>query len=112
MEALKQYELWWATLPQPAGRRPVLLLSRDAAYEYLNKFTAVEVTTTIRRIAMEIPLGKAEGLAKPCVANCDMVRTVARSALVKRIGQLGPARRKEAKRAMGHSLGWDELISV
>ena len=109
---MKQYEVWWATLPQPAGRRPVLLLSRDAAYEYLNKFTAIEITTTIRHIAEEIPLGKAEGLAKPCVANCDNIRTVPRSALVKRIGQLGAARRREAKRAVGHSLGWDELISV
>lgn len=39
-------------------------------------------------------------------SNCE------ESALVKRIGQLGPARREEAKRALGHSLGWDELISV
>jgi mRNA-degrading endonuclease toxin of MazEF toxin-antitoxin module len=109
---LKQYEVWWARLPQPSGRRPVLLLSRDAAYEYLNKFTAVEVTTTIRHIAMEVRLGKAEGLSRPCVANCDNIRTVPRSALVERIGQLGPARREEAKRAVGHSLGWDELISI
>jgi len=109
---LKQYELWWASLPGPAGRRPVLLLSRDAAYEYLNKFTAVEITTTIRHIAMEVPLGKAEGLSKPSVANCDNIRTIPRSALVKRIGQLGRSRRNEAKRAVGHSLGWDELISV
>lgn len=109
---MKQYELWWASLPRPAGRRPVLLLSRDAAYQYLNKFTAVEVTTTIRHIAMEIPLGKAEGLSKPCVANFDNIRTVPRSALVKRIGQLGPLRREDAKRALGHSLGWVELISV
>jgi mRNA-degrading endonuclease toxin of MazEF toxin-antitoxin module len=109
---LKQYELWWASLPQPAGRRPVLLLSRDAAYQYLNKFTAIEITTTIRHMAMEVPLGKAEGLSKPCVANCDNIRTVSRSALVKRIGQLAPARRDEAKRAVGHALGWDELISV
>jgi mRNA-degrading endonuclease toxin of MazEF toxin-antitoxin module len=109
---LKQYEIWWASLPQPAGRRPVLLLSRDAAYEYLNKFIAVEVTTTIRHIAMEVPLGKAEGLSKPCVVNCDNIRTITRSALVKRIGQLGPAKRDAAKRALGHSLGWYELISV
>ena len=108
---MKQYELWWANLPQPAGRRPVLLLSRDAAYEYLNKFTAVEITSTIRHIAMEVPLGKAEGLRKPCVANCDNIRTVPRSALVKRIGRLAPERQNDAKRAVGHSLGWDELIS-
>jgi hypothetical protein len=36
---MRQYEVWWASLPQPAGRRPVLLLSRNGAYGYLNKFS-------------------------------------------------------------------------
>jgi mRNA interferase MazF len=109
---LKQYELWWASLPHPSGRRPVLLLSRDDAYEHLNKFVAVEVTTSIRHIPVEVPVGKAEGLSRRCVANCDNIRTVGRSALVKRIGQLGPDRRVEVKRAVGYSLRWYELISA
>ena len=109
---MKQCELWWPNLLQSAFLRPALLRSRDAAYKYLNKFVAVEITSTIPHIAMEVPLGKAEGLSKPCVANFDNIRTVPRSVLVKRIGQLGPSRREEAKRALGHSLGWDELISV
>jgi mRNA interferase MazF len=109
---LKQYELWWANLPQPSGRRPVLLLSRDDAYEHLNKFVAVEISTTIRRIPVEVIVGKAEGLAKACVANCDNIRTVSRTALVKRIGQLGVARQFEVKRAVGYALRWYELIPV
>ena len=109
---MKQYELWWANLPQPSGRRPVLLLSRDDAYEHLNKFVAVEISTTIRRIPVEVIVGKAEGLAKACVANCDNIRTVSRTALVKRIGQLGVARQFEVKRAVGYALRWYELIPV
>jgi mRNA interferase MazF len=112
MEAVKQYEVWWAALPPPIGRRPVLLLTRDQAYSYLNKFLAVEITSTVRQIAVEIPLGKPEGLPQRCVANCDNIRTVSRSALVKRIGQLAPRRRSELKRALGHALAWDELIDV
>ncbi len=81
MEIVKQYDLWWASLPQPLGRRPVLLLSRNEAYSYLNKFAAVEITSTIRRMAVEVPLGRSEGLLKKCVANCDNVRTVPRSSL-------------------------------
>jgi mRNA interferase MazF len=108
----KQYDLWWASLPKPAGRRPVLLLSRNEAYSYLNKFVVVEVTSTIRRIAVEVLLGRAEGLPTRCVANCDNIRTVPRSALTKRIGQLAPGRRSEVKRALGHALAWDELIDA
>jgi len=112
MEVVKQYELWWASLPQPAGRRPVLLLSRGGAYEYLNKVLAVEITSTTRGIAVEVALGRPEGLSKRCVANCDNIRTVSRSVLVKRIGQLAPRRVPELKRAVGHALAWDELIDV
>jgi mRNA interferase MazF len=112
VEAVKQYEVWWASLPQPIGRRPVLLLSRDQAYSYLNKFVAVEITSTVRQIAVEVPLGRQEGLPRRCVANCDNIRTVSRSVLVKRIGQLAPGRRSELKRAVGHALAWDELIDM
>jgi hypothetical protein len=31
---------------------------------------------------------------------------------VKRIGQLAPGRRSELKRAVGHALGWNELIDA
>jgi hypothetical protein len=48
-----------------AGRRPVLLLSRDDAYYYLNKFVVAEVPTTIRNIAVEVPPGKADRLRRP-----------------------------------------------
>ncbi|HEY1339371.1 MAG TPA: type II toxin-antitoxin system PemK/MazF family toxin [Bryobacteraceae bacterium] len=107
---MMQFEIWWADLPQPAGRRPVLLLSRDDAYSYLNKFIVAEITTTIRHIPVEVPLGKSEGLPKACVVNCDNLRTVSRQWLAKRISVLDPGRRHEVKRAVGYALGWDELI--
>ena len=107
---MRQYEIWWADLPRPAGRRPVMLLSRADAYSYLNKFIVAEVTTTIRSIPVEVTLGKAEGLPKRCVANFDNVRTIRRSALAKRIGLLARSRQLEVKRALFYALGWDELI--
>src|SRR6266568_7119326 len=98
---MKQLEIWWARLPNPAGRRPVLLLSRDDAYSYLNKFVVAEITTTIRRIPVEVPLGRRDGLAKECVANCDNLRTVSRQALTERISKLPARRYSEVKRAVG-----------
>jgi mRNA interferase MazF len=109
---VKQYEIWWANLPAPAGRRPVLLISRDGAYSYLNKFLAVEVSSTVRNISVEVPLGRAEGLPRQCAANCDNVRTISRPVLVKQIGQLAARRHVEVKRALGYALGWEELIEA
>ncbi|MCH8087678.1 MAG: type II toxin-antitoxin system PemK/MazF family toxin, partial [Chloroflexi bacterium] len=33
---MRRGEVWWADLPPPSGRRPVVLLSRDAAYTVRN----------------------------------------------------------------------------
>ena len=109
---MKQFEVWWADLPEPAGRRPVLLLSRNDAYDYLSKFIAVEITSTVRRIASEVALGEEEGLPKSCVANCDSLRMVPRTSLTKRAGKLAQAREAEVKRAMGAALGWRELTDL
>ena len=107
-----EYELWWADMPQPVGRRPVLLLSRDAAYEYLDRFIVVEVTSTIRDIPVEVSLGREEGLGRRSVANFDNVHVVPRKRLVSRIGSLRPARIVEVKRALGYALAWTELKHV
>jgi mRNA interferase MazF len=109
---MKQFEIWWANLPAPAGRRPVLLLSRNDAYQYLNKCIVAEITTTIRGIPVEVKLGRREGLPSACVANLDDIRTVARQWLVSRVGALAPTGRRDVKRAMGYALGWDELIDM
>jgi mRNA interferase MazF len=107
---VKQFEIWWANLPATAGRRPVLLLSRNDAYQYLSKFIVAEITTTIRAIPVEVRVGRREGLPSACVANLDNIRTVARPWLKSRAGTLAPARHGEVKRALGYALGWEELI--
>ena len=109
---MKQFEIWWVDLPEPAGRRPVLLLSRNDAYEYLSKFVAVEVTSTIRNIASEVPLGVDEGMNRVCVANCDNMRVVPKLSLTKQAGQLAPERWIEVKRAVGAAVGWRELTDL
>jgi mRNA interferase MazF len=85
---MRQFEIWWADFREPAGRRPVLLLSRDDAYHYLSKFVAAEITSNVRQIASEVPLGDEEVLPKARVANCDNLRMVAKLSLTKRAGQL------------------------
>jgi len=109
---VRRFEIWWANLPAPAGRRPVLLLSRSDAYDYLSKFIVAEITTTIRAIPVEVRVGRREGLPSACVVNLDNIRTVARQWLERRAGLLAPARRSEVKRALGYALAWDELIDL
>ena len=106
---MKQYEIWWAGLPEPIGRRPVVLLTRSSAYEYLNKVIVAEITTTVRNIPQEVRLGKREGIRQHCVANLDNIHVVLKSALQERVGQLAFSRQREIKRALGYALDWAEL---
>lgn len=106
---MTQYELWWASLPPPAGRRPVLLLSRPEAFEFLSKVVVAEVTTNVRGIPQELSLGRREGLRARCVANFDNLRTVALGDLEEQIGAVSERREAEIKRALGHAFGWPEL---
>jgi mRNA interferase MazF len=105
---MKQYEIWWADLPAPLGRRPVLLLTRSPAYGYLNRAIVAEITTTIREIPQEVPVGEPEGLA-PSVVNFDNIHVVAKHRLSSRVGVLAVAREREVKRALGYALDLAEL---
>lgn len=112
VQALRQYEIWWADLPGPAGERPLLLLSRDDAYDYLNRFLVAEITSSARDVPVELWVGTPEGLPKPCVVNLDNLNTVARRRLVRRMGALSSERHWEVKQALGYALRWEELIGA
>lgn len=109
---MRQFEIWWAELPEPVGARPVLLLTRTPATAYLTRIMIAEVTTTVRNIPQEVALGRAEGLARPCVVNLDNVHVVPKSRLRQRVGALPMRRTIEVKRALGHALAWPELSSL
>ena len=106
---MRQYEIRWASLPAPVGRRPVLLLSRTPAYAYLNKVVVAEVTSTIRSIPQEVSVGRREGLSRPSVINFDNVHVIVKTLLGERIGGLAASRQREVKRAVGYALDWPEL---
>jgi mRNA interferase MazF len=82
---VKRGEIWWAELPRPAGGRPLILLSRDEAYEVRRLVTVAPVTTRIRGIPVEVPLGPKDGMPRECVANLDTVTTVPKDALRARL---------------------------
>jgi mRNA interferase MazF len=85
---MRRGEIWWARLPSPAGRRPVVLVSRDSAYAVRSSVTVVEVSRTLRTIPTEVPLGKREGLPQRCAANADNVVTIPKAWLEARVAAL------------------------
>ena len=85
---MRRGEVWWAKLPLPVGRRPVVLLSRNEAYTVRNSVTVAEVTSTMRGIPVEVELGPEDGLPKKCVVNLDTIATIRKDLLIGRIAIL------------------------
>jgi mRNA interferase MazF len=102
---MRRGEVWWAELPPPVGRRPVVLLTRDSAYAYRTMATVAPLTTTARGIPAEVALGPSEGLPRPCVVNLDNLQTIDQRRLRTRIVLLPPEKLDAIDEAVRFALG-------
>jgi mRNA interferase MazF len=88
-------ELWWCE-PPDIGRRPVVVLSRDAAIPRLRRALVAPCTTTIRGLASEVILEPGEDpIGKRSAVNLDSVESVSIAILVERLGRLSDSRMRE-----------------
>ena len=99
---MKRGEVWWATVDK---RRPVLLVSREEAYEVRAMVIVAPVTTTVRGFSVEVKLGKREGLPRECVVNLDWLVTLPKTDLVERAGALSAAKLRQVDEALRFALG-------
>ena len=104
---MRRGEVWWADQPKPIGRRPVLLLSRDEAYNVRNAVTVARITTTVRNIPVEVLLDKKDGLSQLCVVNVDTITTIRKSILSERICALKANKMHAVNRAIKFALALD-----
>ena len=98
MSEPRRGEVWWGELPDE-GRRPFLVMTRDAAIPVLRTVVVAPVTRTIRGIPTELALGPDDGMPEECAASFDNVRVVPKAHLVERACGLDPFRMIEACRA-------------
>ena len=93
-------EVWWCELPD-IGRRPVVVLSRDAAIPRLRRTLIGPCTTTIRGLASEVVLEPTEDpVPRRCAINLDSVESVAVAVLVQRLGRLADERMRQVCAAL------------
>lgn len=98
-------DIVWADLGPPAGRRPVCVLTRDAAVDVLTGLTCAPITRTIRGIRSEVAVGAPEGLPAPSVISCDNLLTVPVDVLDARpVGRLDLDARVRLDRALRYAL--------
>ena len=68
--------------------RPVLILTREIVRPHLGRVTVAPITSTIRGLSTEVPVGRANGLDHDSVVSCDNIVTVPASALGHQLGFL------------------------
>lgn len=102
---MKRGEIWWAELAPPAGRRPVLLLSRTEAYPVRELVMVAPLTTRIRGIPSEVSLGPQDGVPRACVVNLDTITTIAKASLREPLTSLNAGKLKAVEAALHFSLG-------
>jgi mRNA interferase MazF len=88
-------EIWWCELAD-VGRRPVVVLSRDAAIPRLRRVLVAPCTTTIRELPSEVVLEAGDDpVPRRSAVNLDSVESVSVAVLVARLGRLADARMRE-----------------
>ncbi len=97
---MRRGEVWWAVLPPPAGRRPVVVLTRDAVIDKRTSRTVAPITRTARGISVEVPLNEKDGMPVNCVVNLDGIITLQKGALDFRIAVLAPEKMAAISRAV------------
>src|SRR2546430_11791288 len=94
-------EVWWCELPE-IGRRPVVILSRDAAIPRLHRAVIAPCTTTIRGLASEVVLEPGDDpVPRRSGVNLDSVESVSIAVLVDRLGRLSDERMRQVCTALG-----------
>src|SRR5207302_10104394 len=105
-------EVWWCELVE-VGRRPGVVLSRDAAIPRLRRTLIGPCTTTIRGIPSEVLLEPGDDpVPRTSVVNLDSVESVSLGTLVERLGRLSDERTRQGCIALAHAVACAAYLRV
>jgi len=97
-------EVWWVEHPD-AGRRPFLVLTRQAAIPVVNALLAVPATRTMRQIPTEVALDTDDGMPEECALSLDNLTLIPKELFRTRITRLSVERMSEVCRALAFASG-------
>jgi len=100
-------EIWLYTFKPPDKRRPVVVLTRQSVLPLLRTAMVAPVTSNIRGLPSEVPVGVGEGLERDSVVNLDWVQTVEQRRLKHYLGSLDGAKMAQVCRALAVATGCD-----
>ena len=103
---MKRGEVRWYKFAKPDKNRPVVVLTRNSALEFLGEVTVAPITSTIRDIPTEVLLTKEDGMSQECAVNLDHIQTVSKGKIGPLITTLNPMKMSELRSALLFALGF------
>lgn len=103
-------DVWQLDLGGRAGRRPALVITRQAVIPFLSKLTVVEITTAGKGYPTEVAIGQRANLSKDSYVQLDNVHTVSKARFVKYIGALDAATMRTIGRTLILALGLEDCV--
>jgi mRNA interferase MazF len=97
LKGLGRAQVWWADLDKV---RPVVILTRSTIAPHLARVLVAPITSTVRNIPTEVPLGTDEGVANDSVANLDNLQLIPVDLLLRKAGSVNTNRWPEFCRAI------------
>ncbi|MCA9933196.1 MAG: type II toxin-antitoxin system PemK/MazF family toxin [Ardenticatenaceae bacterium] len=107
---MERGEVRWYTFKQPDKRRPVLILTRTPAIQYLHTVTVVSITTTTRGVPSEVLLTPEDGMPEICAANFYNLHTIPQNDIDGLITVLSPEKMADVDQAIAFALGMDSWL--
>ena len=102
----EESEVRWYQFSRPDKKRPVVILTRDSALEFLGEVTVAPITTTIRNIPTEVLLTKADGMLRDCAVNFDHIQTVSKGRIGSLIATLSVSKMQQMRPSLLFALGF------
>jgi mRNA interferase MazF len=103
---MKRGEVRWYKFAKPDKNRPVVVLTRNSALEFLGEVTVAPITSTIRDIPTEVLLTKEDGMPQECAVNLDHIQTVSKGKIGPLITTLSSTKMAELRSALLFALGF------
>jgi mRNA interferase MazF len=103
-------DVWQLDLGGRAGRRPALILTRQAVIAHLDKLTVAEITSAGKGYPTEVAIGQQANLSRPSYVQLDNVHTVAKARFVKYLGALDAATMGAVGRRLVLALGLEDCL--
>ena len=103
-------DLWILDLGGRAGRRPALIVTRQAVISHVNKLTVAEITSAGKGYPTEVAIGQHANLSKESYVQLDNIQTVSKARFVKYVGALDSATMRTVGRKLILALGLEDSV--